>query len=151
MPEIFEPTLVKSIPQTTVNNTGVAVDIEFDFAINEGIKIEKIENGCYSSAGAGSLEQGLNLRPNADAPAASGDLFGDDDVIAGHRNLSDANLSTGPCVQVFDFQNDSIYVVKDLTAVMYGSGAFNRLCTMKIHYKRVRFSDAELGNVLRNY
>lgn len=151
MPIIYEPTLLKSIAETTVNNTGVAVDIDFDFAINEGAKIEKIENGCYSAAGAGSLDVALNLKPDQSAPAASGDVFEDDDVIAAHRNLSDANMQSSPVVKVFDYHDDSIYIVKNVTVQMYGSGAVNRLAYMKVYYKRVKFSDAELGNILRNY
>lgn len=151
MPTIYEPTLIMSAPEKSVNNTGGSEDLDFDFALNEGAKIEKIVLVADSSVGvAGTLDVGVNLKPSAGSPAASGDIFEDDDVVAAIRGRDDG-VGNNPVTGIFDFSNDSVYIVKNPTCQYYGAGAAARLGYVKIYYKRCRFSDAELGNLLRNY
>ena len=151
MPVIFEPTLVKASYIEGLNNTGGNHEVEWDFGINEGAKIEKVVITPAQSQGvAGTMEAGLNFRPNAGSPAASGDIFQDDDVFCSAMSLACVAAGSYSNV-VFDFQKDSIYVVKDITGQYFSSGASNKAAYIKIYYKRCRFSDAEMGNLLRNY
>lgn len=151
MPIIYEPTLIKTHTIFQLNNTGGSEDLDFDFALNEGAKIEKVELMARAPAGvAGTMEVGLNLKPSAGSPAAAYDIFEDEDVLC--ATISHAEAATEQTdVQHVDFHNDSVYIVKNLTAQAYSSGASNKNGIVKVYYKRCRFSDAELGNLLRNY
>ena len=157
MPIIYEPTLIKSSPTTTLsaNAGGASAAVEFDFGINEGAKIEKVHLTGFTSVGAsGVLEAGLNFRPSAGSPAAAYDMVKDDDVFA--MCIGDESFTTSGWVVtlldfVHDFHMDSIYIVKDMTFQLFEAGGNARSMFYKIYYKRCRFSDAEMGNLLRNY
>lgn len=158
MPRIYEPTLVKSCDRTSANGGGANFEVEFDFALNEGAKIEKVvflPDGCVGAAG--ELDFGLNLRPQDGSPAALGDMQEDDDVFAmgvfkeQFSTSGGSNLQAGGGQYTYDFHEDSIYIVKDLTLQLFEASGNARACGCKIYYKRCRFSDAEMGNLLRNY
>jgi len=152
MPTIYEPTLIKGA-NVSPNNGADNAEIEFSFGINEGAKIEKVSFLSTALIAAdGQCEYGLNFRPNAGDPAAAGDLLEDDDVFAGYtleeQNAAGSALHSDT---VIDLKDDSVYIVKDITMQGFGVGAGARYCAAKVYYKRVRFSDAEMGSLLRNY
>ncbi len=147
--KILEPTLILPSAQLSVNAAGATAEMDFDFGNLEGAKIFAVEYfATIGNETTGVVEVGLNFNGTSAAPASSGDLAGNEDVFAFiNYNVTDATtvgFDTFNAPRLILAELD-IFILSNLAVQAFNSGGVARLIRARVYFKRVQFTQSELG------
>ncbi len=149
MPKIIEPTLIRVGGPVTVNATGGTAEMDFDFGNLEGARILGVQYGINIASSVTALvEVGLNFAGAASAPAASDDLRLNENVFADKTVQVLGVTAVGFQIwepEYIDLMPLNIDILSNISLQAFNTGAVARIMTVKVYYKRLLFSQRELG------
>lgn len=152
MPTILEPTLIQASGTLSANAAGATEEQDFDFGNLEGALLLGVEyGGSLADGTTGIIEMGLNFDAGAAAPAASLDLAASERVFA-YRAM---NVIAVTAASVFfanypwvNLEPLKIFIASNIAVQTFNTGAVARTLRSKIYFKRVLFTQAEMGGRL---
>jgi len=152
MPRIFEPTLIRSSGILTLNAAGATTEMDFSFGNLEGAMLNYIEYGGSIGDDTSSVwEAALHFQGSANAPAASLDLLTNEEAF-GYVNYSMVDLTAVGNFHVWsprvDLRPLEIQILSNIALQGFQTGAKVGLVGAKVYYKRLLFSQLELGGQL---
>jgi len=149
MPRVIEPTLIRSAGTISVNAGGATAEMDFDFGNLEGARILGVQYSlALGSSLTGLVELGLNFTGTAAAPAASDDLRTNENVFADVVTQVLGVTAVGfqaYAVPYLDITQLGIDILSNLALQAFNSGGVARTVAVKVYYKRLLFSQRELG------
>jgi len=152
VPKIIEPTLIRTSATLSANAGGATTEMDFNFGNLEGARLLNVEwSGSVADDTTGLIEFGLHFQATAAAPAASLDLASNQDVFA-TRTIQIIDITgVGNFVVVYpnvNLEPIGIDILSNIAAQMFNSGGVARTGVAKIYYKRLLFTQRELGGQL---
>jgi len=148
--KILEPTLIRVPTGISVNAAGATSELDFDFGNLEGAKLLRIEYSLTLASGiTGVIEYGLNFNGTSAAPAVSNALRDNEDVFAYVQQNVIATTAVGititPPVSV-DLADLDLFILSNIALQGFNTGGVARLISAKVYFKRVLFTQKELGS-----
>jgi len=149
MPRVIEPTLIRTSGTLSANGGGATSEMDFDFGNLEGALLLGVEwGGSWADDTTGIVEFALHFQGTAAAPTASLDLSSNEEVFA-LRTINEFDLTAvGSFVIDYphvDLTMFNIQILSNIAAQMFNSGGVARTGVAKVYYKRLLFSQRELG------
>lgn len=146
---VLEPTLMRG-GLLAPNNGGDTLELDFDFGNLEGAFLLAVDWYLELIGATGGVMAGVALNPNKAVPVSPGAFWTDENVIG--MVHQDEVLETQGAMALAGFHYDlsplGIYIARNVAIQGFGSGAGARACDAKIYYKRVIFTEAEIGGVI---
>lgn len=123
--------------------------MDFDFGNLEGALLKALEwGGAFSDDTTGVVEWALHFQGTAGAPAASLALATNEQVFA-YRCVNLLDITGVGNVNipypVVDLRPLELEILSNIAAQMFNSGGVARTGVAKVYYKRLLFSQLELG------
>lgn len=145
---VLEPTLVLTSAVMVLNNAGGTEELDFDFGNLEGAKLMGVEYSFSMAAStAGTLEAGLNFNGGAAAPAAADALRIDSNLFA--QVMISTILTTSGLIAVPSMYRDlsllGFVITSNIALQGFGSAATTRNISARLYFKRVIFTQSEVG------
>lgn len=149
---ILEPTLIRSPAGISVSAAGATSELDFDFGSLEGAKLLAVEyNLVPGSFVTGVVEMGLNFNGSAAAPTTSQQLADDENVFAlqmlGIITVTAVGVNV-TVTQRVDLTTLDLFILSNIALQGFNTGAVARLIGVKVYFKRVLFTQDELGSQL---
>jgi len=147
---ILEPTLIKG-SATLVANAGVdSAEVDFDFGNLEGALLLGVDY-IYPSIGVtGLMAGGIAFDPNKVTPATAELLFSDEGMFAKFA-VDEVLVTTGGSTTIsrhLALTHLSLYIARNISVHAVTVDANNRGYSCCIYYKRVQFTQEEIGGVI---
>jgi len=149
VPRVIEPTLIRTSALISANAGGATVEMDFDFGNLEGALLLGVEyGGAFASDTTTVYEMGLHFQGTAAAPAASLDLLGSEQIFA-YRNINLLDITGVGNVNIpypmVDLTMLNIQILSNIAHQIHNTGAVARTSRARVFYKRLLFSQKELG------
>lgn len=149
MPRIIQPTLIRTFGVLTASASGATAQMDFDFGNLEGALLMATEwGGSWGDDTSTVFEFGHHFQGTAAAPAASLDLAINEEVFA-YRCINQLDISAvGNFVidhPFVDLRELDIQILSNIAQQIFNTGAVARTAASKVYYKRLLFSQLELG------
>lgn len=149
MPRVIEPTLILTFGVLSASASGATANMDFDFGNLEGALLLATEwGGAFASDTTTVFEFGHNFQGTAAAPAASLDLAINQDVFAySCINLLDITAVGNVNIPYphTDLSELNIQILSNISQQIFNTGAVARTAASKVYFKRLLFSQLELG------
>lgn len=148
--KILEPTLIIGSASISPNNGGATTEIDFDFGNLEGAWLLQVDYFVQAIQITGEVSFGLNFDPNAAVPAASTTLHTSSMVFAAGKQEEGFTTSGYSIDQghVYPLRDLDIYLARNIALQGFEVSANNRVVIAKIYYKRIQFTESEIGGVI---
>lgn len=149
MPRIIEPTLIRTFGVLSASGSGATANMDFDFGNLEGALLLATEwGGAFADDTTTVMEFGHHFQGTAAAPAASLDLAINEDVF-GYRCINLLDITGVGNVNVpypfVDLRGLNIQILSNIAQQIFNTGAVARTAASKVYFKRLLFSQLELG------
>jgi len=149
MPKVIEPTLIRTSGLVSANGGGATNEMDFDFGNLEGAVLLGVEyGGAFSDDTTSVYEMALHFQGTAAAPAASLDLLANEQTFA-YRNINILDITGVGNVNIpypaVDLTLLNIQILSNIAHQVFNSGAVARTSRARVYYKRLLFSQRELG------
>ena len=143
----LQPTLCRTAVISALGTgTGSVASMGFDFGIQQGARLIKVEYQLTITAGTHvGAAMGLYLGPTRANPASAGELPYDEDVVGGafyHIQQEAAGEQHVPLL-INDLSMTTIFITRNILFCMFNSGASNIIGTCKLYYNRVEYTAEE--------
>jgi len=149
MPRIIQPTLIRTSALISANAGGATIELDFDFGNLEGALLLGVEyGGAFADDTTGVYELALHFQGTAAAPAASLDLLGNEQTFA-YRNINLLDITGVGNVNIpypaVDLSRLNIQILSNIAHQSFNSGGVARTSRARVYYKRLLFTQSELG------
>lgn len=152
MVRILEPTLLRASAVITAQASGATDEMDFDFGNLEGAFLLAVEYRGVAKAStlSGGLEMGLHFNGTQAAPG-SALLLGSDENFFAYVGY-DWSLTTSGVIwtrnQAVDLRFMDIVVARNIAFQLFATGASTLSAQAMVYYKRVQFTEAEIGGIV---
>jgi len=152
MPRVIQPTLIRTFGVLTASASGATANMDFDFGNLEGALLMATEwGGAWADDTTTVFEFAHHFQGTAAAPAASLDLAINEDVFA-YRCINQLDISAvGNFVidyPFIDLTKLNIQILSNIAQQIFNTGAVARTAASKVYFKRLLFTQLELGGQL---
>lgn len=149
--QIFQPTMMRTAANLSVNNSGSTVELDFDFGYGQGAKLMAVQYDLRFTGGTNvDVCCGVYLGPTKANPTGADEILEDEDVLCPHQwyIVQEAAGEQPVHTAYYDVSNLDMIITRNVRFEAHTPNAVANLVYVRLYYNRIQMTDAEAVMVM---